>query len=662
MWRISRSVIEHRLVSGYASSQTSNRVRHFSLSVKPACSNVTTVLPAPLSQSWQHDEKASSIWPSAWLFGAMIVSAISVHNEAHCAEEKRYSVSEVSKVLRTKLKPIRDKIRIQHDNNATTVPMIIVRSIQFPDRFGHEGETHVMDMSFAPQHCYDPTQLIQRWLEILQSDGITESTQISQTDRLQAQQSFIKESMQRFQDFYRNPDAMSLPLVAKSHASSMTISKFNSPEGPKVSISVFKDKGFTQRDVESIAKGYEEGFVKMDKAVKEKLDFQFNVKEHPGNLQESMKHMLEKFLSPVDPDSMGDGPGGIGGFVGGRNREGNVSSDPVEALKQQGVEVFDRESNQQFTWDYLAGYDHIKKEMEDTVINALKYPDVYDDIAKKTRINFESNRPKAILLEGPPGTGKTLTARILASQCDAPLVVLKMESIVSKWYGDSEKKLSKILDCCEQLPDAIIFVDEIDALTQSRDSENGIHEVSKRILSILLQRLEGFHGKSKSLLICTTNRKQDLDKALISRFDLIIPYDLPDHNTRMEIFRRYAKQFTASNISTAESPYQLLAKASEGLSCRDLKEACEQAERKCASRIVRARMQQRNSGSNASSPTSTGKWLQSIIPGGQQPQEHGKETVSDVPLLDDYMQALHLKALERKHAQSLTDHQPFSSV
>jgi SpoVK/Ycf46/Vps4 family AAA+-type ATPase len=110
-----------------------------------------------------------------------------------------------------------------------------------------------------------------------------------------------------------------------------------------------------------------------------------------------------------------------------------------------GIEIFDRTRNSDLTWDSLAGYDKVKNDMEETVVNALKYPEVYDEIATKTRVMFESNRPKAILLEGPPGTGKTLTARILASRCERPLVHLKLEHFVSKWYGDSEKKLSKVL-------------------------------------------------------------------------------------------------------------------------------------------------------------------------------------------------------------------------
>ncbi len=98
---------------------------------------------------------------------------------------------------------------------------------------------------------------------------------------------------------------------------------------------------------------------------------------------------------------------------------------------------------------------------------------------------------------------------------------------------------------------------------------------------MLLQRLEGFQGKGKSLLVCATNRKQDLDSALLSRFDLSVKYALPDKVTRSAVFERYAKQFKGN-----AKALNLISDESEGLSCRDIKEACEQAERQLATRKI----------------------------------------------------------------------------
>ena len=83
----------------------------------------------------------------------------------------------------------------------------------------------------------------------------------------------------------------------------------------------------------------------------------------------------------------------------------------------------------------------------------------------------------------------------------------------------------------------------------------------------------------------TTNRKQDLDKALLSRFDVMIKYDLPDFEARKQIFKRYAKQFNNDNNN---NNYDQLANASIGLSCRDIKDSCKQAERSYASQLIRS--------------------------------------------------------------------------
>ncbi|KAL0587039.1 hypothetical protein ABG067_003379 [Albugo candida] len=252
----------------------------------------------------------------------------------------------------------------------------------------------------------------------------------------------------------------------------------------------------------------------------------------------------------------------------------------IEQLQSLGLEVYNSKSEDEsaLNWDSLAGYNDVKKEIEDTIVLALQNPDLYDQIARNTRCRYESNRPRAVLFEGPPGTGKTLTARIIAQQAGIPLIHIPVEAVVSKWYGESEKKMSAIFDACEQLEGAIIFIDEIDAL--AGDRSGGIHEASRRILSVLLQKVEGFASAEKITVICATNRKEDLDAALLSRFDLCIRYDLPDQIARTAVFNRYAKHLSKEEL-------EKLSSAAAGLSCRAIKEICEYAERKWASQVLR---------------------------------------------------------------------------
>lgn len=128
----------------------------------------------------------------------------------------------------------------------------------------------------------------------------------------------------------------------------------------------------------------------------------------------------------------------------------------------------------------------------------------------------------------------------------------------------------------------IIFVDEIDALTQSRDEQTP-HEASRRILSLLLRRVDGFEShRDKTTLICTTNRTQDLDAAFLSRVDVSVSFPLPDVAAREAIFYRYACQLTNDQIKA-------LAKQSDGLSGRNIKDVCQDAERRWASEIIRGK-------------------------------------------------------------------------
>ena len=127
-----------------------------------------------------------------------------------------------------------------------------------------------------------------------------------------------------------------------------------------------------------------------------------------------------------------------------------------------------------------------------------------------------------------------------------------------------------------------------------------MHEVTRRLLSVLLRFLEGFDNSNmnkdavnnkRSILICATNRKQDLDsvrwivvfsqiQALLSRFDLQLHFGLPDEAARKQIFSRYAKQLNDEEL-------QQLASLRSGMSGRDIRDSCEIAERAWVSNCIR---------------------------------------------------------------------------
>ena len=149
---------------------------------------------------------------------------------------------------------------------------------------------------------------------------------------------------------------------------------------------------------------------------------------------------------------------------------------------------------------------------------------------------------------------------------------------MSKFYGESESKLAEIFEACAAMGSVILFIDEVDSLATSRES--GLHEATRRILSTLLRKIDSFESDGDVLVICASNRKKDLDPALVSRLDLSIRFELPDSDTRGSIFERYAKQLSKQELNT-------LGEMSVYLSGRDICDICKNAERKWASKFIR---------------------------------------------------------------------------
>lgn len=244
---------------------------------------------------------------------------------------------------------------------------------------------------------------------------------------------------------------------------------------------------------------------------------------------------------------------------------------PVDQLAAMGCPIYYPEK-EKMTLDSFAGYESVKKQIKESVILPVQHPEVYDRIAQATRKTLESNRPKAVLFSGPPGVGKTTMARILARETGYTLVYVPLENIMSAYYGESSKRLALIFDIAAfaEKEKIILFLDEIDSLAPSRNEK--LFEATRRMLSVLLRKIDGIESKKNYITIGATNRKEDIDEALMSRFDTVIDFGLPNQTDVEGILGLYARHLNSADRST-------LAQKLSGYAPRTIKDICNRAER-----------------------------------------------------------------------------------
>ena len=184
----------------------------------------------------------------------------------------------------------------------------------------------------------------------------------------------------------------------------------------------------------------------------------------------------------------------------------------------------------------VAGEDEAKENLQE-IVNYLHDPKKYEEIG--------ASMPKGILLVGPPGTGKTMLAKAVAGESNVPFFSISGSEFVEMFVGMGASKVRDLFKQAKEKAPCIVFIDEIDAIGQKRNSgQFGGNDEREQTLNQLLTEMDGFEGNTGVIILAATNRPDSLDPALTrpGRFDRRVPVELPDLKGREEILKVHAKK------------------------------------------------------------------------------------------------------------------------
>lgn len=187
------------------------------------------------------------------------------------------------------------------------------------------------------------------------------------------------------------------------------------------------------------------------------------------------------------------------------------------------------------TFKNVAGQEEAMESLTE-LVDFLHNPKKYSDIGARL--------PKGALLVGPPGTGKTLLAKAVAGEAGVPFFSLSGSDFVEMFVGVGASRVRDLFKQAQSMAPCIIFIDEIDAVGKSRDTQyGGGNDEREQTLNQLLSEMDGFDSSKGLVVLGATNRPEVLDKALLrpGRFDRRIIVEKPDLKGRVDILKVHAK-------------------------------------------------------------------------------------------------------------------------
>ena len=208
----------------------------------------------------------------------------------------------------------------------------------------------------------------------------------------------------------------------------------------------------------------------------------------------------------------------------------------------------------------VEGVDEAEESLAE-IVDYLHDPSRYRDIG--------ATMPKGVLLAGPPGTGKTMLAKAVAGEANIPFFSISGSEFVEMFVGMGASKVRDLFKQAKEKAPCIVFIDEIDAIGQKRNTGGmGGNDEREQTLNQLLTEMDGFEGNSGVMILAATNRPDSLDPALTrpGRFDRRVPVELPDLDGREKILKVHAKK-----VKLAEDvDFRTIARMASGASGAEL--------------------------------------------------------------------------------------------
>lgn len=211
--------------------------------------------------------------------------------------------------------------------------------------------------------------------------------------------------------------------------------------------------------------------------------------------------------------------------------------------------------------------------LDDVVLNLQPCKQIKGLIREQARRDWlrEHGRTpsRRVLFLGPPGSGKTMTAEALAGALKLPLLVIRLEALITRFMGETAAKLRLVFDETAKRRGVYLF-DEFDAVGSRRSASNDVAEM-RRVLNSFLQFMEEPNA-TDSLVAAATNHPDLLDRALLRRFDLVVQFEMPTDEQIRSIVRSYLRPMKYPRLA-----WKQIVEAGRDLSQSELARATEKA-------------------------------------------------------------------------------------